>query len=125
MGVSRFPKYSVWIPRISWTLQIALAAIFCITASRKFLADPVPVETIEALGTGQWLRIAIGVAELAGALGLLIPRTALLASLCLSLLMLGALATHILVIGGSFVPALLLLLSCISVATLRYVRTDG
>jgi uncharacterized membrane protein YphA (DoxX/SURF4 family) len=108
-----------WRLRIAWTLQIVLAAVFLFTASRKFMGHPIPVATVEALGAGQWLRIAIGVAELAGAVGLLVPRLAGLAASCLALLMLGAVATHLFVIGGSAVLALVLLVASATVAYLR------
>jgi uncharacterized membrane protein YphA (DoxX/SURF4 family) len=110
---------SRWRLRVDWTLQVALAAVFVFTASRKFMGHPVPVATMEALGAGQWLRIAIGVAELAGAIGLLVPRLAGLAASCLALLMLGAVGTHLLVVGGSAVPALVLLAASAAVASLR------
>lgn len=110
---------SRWRLRVAWTLQVALAAVFVFTASRKFMGHPVPVATVEALGAGQWLRIAIGVAELAGAIGLLVPRLAGLAASCLALLMLGAVGTHLLVVGGSAVPALVLLAASAAVASLR------
>lgn len=78
------------------------------------MAHPIPVETVEALGAGQWLRVALGCAELAGALGLLFPRLAWLAAGCLALLMLGATGTHLFVIGGS--PALAVGLMLVSAA---------
>ena len=110
---------SRWRLRVAWTLQVALAAVFVFAASRKFMGHPVPVATVEALGAGPWLRIAIGVAELAGAIGLLVPRLAGLAASCLALLMLGAVGTHLLVVGGSAVPALVLLAASAAVASLR------
>ena len=110
---------SRWRVRIAWVLQFALAAVFLFTASRKFMGHPIPVATVEALGAGQWLRIAIGVAELAGAIGLLVPRLAGLAASCLALLMLGAVGTHLFVIGGSAVLALVLLVASAAVAYLR------
>ena len=113
---STIPK---WRLRMTWALQLALAAVFAFTATRKFMGHPIPVATVEALGAGQWLRIAIGVAELAGAIGLLVPRLAGLAASCLALLMLGAVATHLFVIGGSAVPALVLLTASATVAYLR------
>lgn len=116
LSASMRPK---WQLCLAWSLQIILAGIFTFTASRKFLADPVPVATVEALGTGQWLRVLIGIAELAGAIGLLIPRLASVAAVCLAALMLGAIGTHILVIGGSPVPAAALFVASSLVAFLR------
>jgi uncharacterized membrane protein YphA (DoxX/SURF4 family) len=108
-----------WRLGLAWGLQIMLAAVFAFTAWRKFIAHPVPVETVEALGAGQWLRVAIGIAELAGAIGLLVPRLAWLAAGCLALLMLGATGTHLFLIGGSPAFAIVLMLGCATVAWLR------
>lgn len=117
--MTRRPQFHHWRLRLAWALQLLLAVIFTITAYRKFVADPVPVATVEALGTGQWLRVAIGFAELAGAIGLLIPRLVPLAASCLALLMVGAAGTHLAIVGGSAVPALVLAVACIAVALLR------
>lgn len=109
----------IWLNRLAWFLQIALAWVFIFTAWRKFTAHAIPVETVEALGTGQWFRIALGVAELSGAFGLLIPRITWLAAVCLSLLMLGAVGTHLLIIGGSPAFAVVLMLASMIVAWIR------
>jgi len=109
----------IWLNRLAWSLQIALACVFTFTAWRKFTAHPIPVETVEALGTGQWLRFALGLAELAGAIGLLIPRLTVPSATCLALLMLGAAGTHLLIIGGSPVFAVMLMLASIAVAWIR------
>lgn len=109
----------IWLNRLAWSLQIALACVFTFTAWRKFTAHPIPVETVEALGTGQWLRFALDLAELAGAIGLLIPRLTVPSAACLALLMLGAAGTHLLIIGGSPVFAVVLMLASIAVAWIR------
>ena len=116
LSASQRPK---WRLSLAWSLQIILAAVFTFTASRKFLADPLPVATVEALGTGQWLRVVIGVAELAGAIGLLIPSLARVAAACLATLMLGAIGTHVLVIGGSPIPAAALFVASSLIVFLR------
>jgi len=56
--------------RTAWTLQCILALVFLFTAYRKFTGHPVPVETIDALGADQWVRITIGILELFGGGGL-------------------------------------------------------
>lgn len=104
---------------IAWTLQGLLALVFMFTAYRKFTGHPVPVETIEALGADQWVRIAIGILELLGAIGLLVPRLAFTAATGLSFLMLGATGTHLFLIGGSPVEALILFTASVSVVVLR------
>lgn len=109
-----------WLGCLTWALQVTLALVFTFTAWRKFSAHPIPVETVEALGTGQWLRVALGCAELAGAIGLVTPRLAWFAAACLALLMLGATGTHLLIIGGSPALAVILMLSSTAVAWVRY-----
>lgn len=111
---------SDWLHRLAWALQVSLALVFAFTAWRKFTAHPIPVETVEAMGTGQWLRVAIGCAELAGAIGLLVPRLAVFAAVCLALLMLGATATHLFLIGGSPAFAIVLMLASALLAWLRF-----
>lgn len=111
--------------RTAWTLQCLLAPVFLFTAYRKFTGHPVPVETIEALGADQWVRIAIGILELSGAVGLLVPRLALPAAGGLSLLMLGAICTHLFLIGGSPVEAIILFLASFAVVVLRFRQQDN
>jgi hypothetical protein len=48
----------------------------------------------------------VGACELAGGIGIQLPQTAALAALCLALLMIGAMASHVLVLGvASIAPA--------------------
>ncbi len=105
--------------RGTWILQTLLALVFLFTSYRKFTGHPVPVETIDALGADQWVRIAIGVVELFGAVGLMMPCFALTAAAGLSLLMLGATYTHLFLIGGSPVEAIILLVASLAVVLLR------
>ena len=113
---------TAWRIRLAWTLQIALALVFLMTSYRKFTGYPEAVATIEALGTGQWLRILIGGLELAGAIGLLVPRLVVAAASGLALLMVGATCTHLFFVPGSVIPALALLAACLAVAALRLRR---
>jgi hypothetical protein len=81
------------------TLQI-LIALFLVVASAlpKLAGEQNAVETFELIGWGQWFRYATGVIELAGGIGLLIPRLAGAAATGLIGLMAGAALTQILVI---------------------------
>ncbi len=56
------------------------------------------------IGAGQWFRYLVGGLELAGAIGLLIPRLAGLAALGLAALMVGATVTNVFVLDAN--PAL-------------------
>jgi putative oxidoreductase len=99
----------------SWALRLLLAAVFTFAAYRKFTGHPVPVETFEALGLGQWFRFVTAALELVGAVGLLIPATHLWAAGGLAIVMVGAALTHLLLIGGSATLALVLLAALIGV----------
>jgi uncharacterized membrane protein YphA (DoxX/SURF4 family) len=59
----------------------------------------------EQIGAGQWFRFLVGVLELAGGIGLLIPRLAAPAAIGLMGLMIGAAFTQAVVLG---MPAMVL-----------------
>jgi len=72
-----------------------LSLMFLVTASFKLTNYRLAVEHFTTWGIPFWMMHVIGVAEVAGAIGLLIPRTRLAAAFALSLLMIGGLATHL------------------------------
>jgi putative oxidoreductase len=84
-----------------WVGQVALAASFAMAGLPKVAGDPVMVDLFDSIGVGQWLRYVIGALELAGALGLLVPRLCGPAALGLTALMAGATVTNIFVIDAS------------------------
>jgi putative oxidoreductase len=53
--------------------QILLAALFGFAAIPKLAGAHSTVQMFAQIGAGQWLRYLVGAAELAGAIGLLIP----------------------------------------------------
>ncbi len=84
-----------------WVVQVLLAAFFLLAAAGpKLLGEQLAVEMFGQIGAGQWLRYLVGTLELAGAIGLLIPRLAGLAALGLTGLMVGAVLTQLLVLGS-------------------------
>jgi len=88
-----------------WTARILLAAVFLFASSGKLMSQPEAIAGFEKLGA-PWLRWVVGACELAGGIGILLPQTAALAALCLALLMIGAMASHVLVLGvASIAPA--------------------
>ncbi|GAB3489853.1 DoxX family protein [Amycolatopsis cihanbeyliensis] len=108
---------------VLWVLQVVLAAEFLYSGYLLFSGGDT-VDTFEQLGLGQWLRYLTGVLEVAGAIGLLIPRLAGLAALGLAGVMVGATATEIFVLeDGSPVLPLILLLVCAGVAWFRRAST--
>ena len=67
------------------------------------------VQEFEHIGLGQWFRYLTGTLEVFGALLILTPSLAAFGALLLTGIMIGATITHLFVIGGTAVPALLLL----------------
>src|SRR5258708_34863922 len=63
------------------------------------------VQLFAQIGVGQWFRYLTGGLEGLGAVALLVPALAELGALLLVLVMIGAVGTHLVVIGGSPVPA--------------------
>jgi len=86
-----------------WLAALTSASVFLVAAVAK-LAGTMD-EQFAAWGYGGRFALLIGLLELAGALGLLLPRTAGWAALGLSVLMLGAIGTE--VAHGDPVAALL------------------
>ena len=62
----------------------------------------------EAIGVGQWFRYLTGTLEVAGAILLLIPLTSGLGALMLVGVMAGAVVTHVFIVGGSPLMAIIL-----------------
>ncbi|MCK2239480.1 MULTISPECIES: DoxX family protein [unclassified Crossiella] len=82
-----------------WTLQGLLGAFFLVAAAiPKLVGEATAVGIFETIG-GDWFRLFIGVLELAGAIGLVIPRLAAAAGLGLTLLMVGATYYQVVVFG--------------------------
>jgi putative oxidoreductase len=95
-----------------WALQVVLALEFAMAGLAKVFGDPAMVEMFATIGIGQWFRYVVGALELAGAVGVLIPRLSGLAALGLICLMVGATLTNVLVLGTSpLLPIVLLVVS--------------
>ncbi len=93
-----------------WALQLILAGMFFLAGGSKLAGAPAMVATFDTIGVGQWFRYVTGIIEVVAAVALLVPRFAPFGALLLVPTMLGAIAAHLFIIGGSpAVPALLLL----------------
>ena len=62
------------------------------------------------IGFGQWFRILTGSLEVAGAIGLFVPRFAVYAASLLAVVMVGAIGFHLTILGGNPGPPIVLLL---------------
>jgi putative oxidoreductase len=86
-------------------LQILTAAAFLMAGFAKLSGQPMMVETFDRVGIGQWFRYVTGGLEIASAILLLIPRLTPVGAALLVCTMIGAVLTHLVLIGGSPVPA--------------------
>jgi uncharacterized membrane protein YphA (DoxX/SURF4 family) len=89
------PDHDHWPRRLTstllWAAQILLAAFFVFGAALpKLTGSHSAVQEFGLIGAGQWLLYLVGIAELAGAIGLLTPRLAGLAAAGLAADMAGA-----------------------------------
>ena len=106
-----------------WILQIGAAGMFLMVGFLKLSGDQQLVGLFEAIGLGQWFRYLTGTLEVAGAFLLLIPRTSGLGALMLAGVMTGAVVTHVFIVGGSPLMAIILLVVTGVVAWGRRKRT--
>jgi uncharacterized membrane protein YphA (DoxX/SURF4 family) len=106
-----------------WVLQVLLAFQFAGGGFMKLSGDPVMVDMFATIGAGQWLRFLVGALEVAGAIGLLIPRLAGLAALGLTCLMAGAVATNLFILRVDSTVAIVLLLIAALIAWGRWSQT--
>jgi hypothetical protein len=75
----------------------------------------------DQIGVGQWFRLATGIVEVAGAIVLVFPGLASIGAAWLGITMVFAVATHLLILHTSPVPAIVLgLLNALVV----YLRRD-
>lgn len=108
-------KASISIPKsrlrlgLDWGLRGLIAAAFLAAGVAKLAGAPALVAIFDQIGVGQWFRFVVAAIEIGGALLVILPRTAAIGAGVLTITMAGAVFTHLVLIGGSPVPAILLL----------------
>ena len=106
-----------------WTLQIVIALAFLASGSSKIAGTASMVQLFDAVGVGQWFRFVTGAIEIGGALLVLVPSLALFGAAALAGTMIGAIATHLLILHNSpALPVVLLVLTSAVVWLRRSVR---
>jgi uncharacterized membrane protein YphA (DoxX/SURF4 family) len=107
---------------VLWVAQIAAAGMVLFAGTLKLAGAPAMVGLFDAIGVGQWFRYLTGTIEVVSAVLLLVPAFAFFGALALIATMIGALATHLFVIGGNPAPALVLLVTAAAIAFVRRPR---
>ena len=105
-----------------WAIRALLSAQFVVGGVFKLTADPQMVAMFDDIGAGQGLRLLVGVCEVAGGIGVLLPWVSRLAAAGLVGLMVGAAVTNVVALQISpAVPLVLLILAGVVAVT----RTQG
>jgi len=93
-----------------WVLRVVVGLAFLAAGGSKLAGTPAMVVMFAKIGFGQWFRILTGSLEVAGAIGLFVPRFAVHAASLLAVVMVGAIGFHLTRLGGNPVPPIVLLL---------------
>jgi putative oxidoreductase len=97
---------------VVWIVSVLLAAVFATTGISKLIgSEPIGLQAAAMRGFPEWIRMVVGIVEVAGAAMLLVPRVAGGAAAMLALLMIPATITQwISGEAGVAVPIILLVL---------------
>jgi putative oxidoreductase len=104
---------------VLWTLQIVSAALFLFSGTLKLSGAPMMVQMFDAIGLGQWFRYFTGGLEVISAVLLLVPSLARFGALAMAVTMVGAILTHLFVIGGNPAVPVALLAATTTIAWVR------
>ena len=101
-------KYIIWAAMVIVTLVMLMGGVM------KLTGNPMATASFSVLGLPAWVASFIGVCEIAGAIGIWLRKTSLLAAVGISLIMLGAICYHVLhtpLVEG--MAAVVVLLCCV------------
>jgi putative oxidoreductase len=112
-------RRSAAVTAVLWTLQILSAAMFLFAGGLKLAGAPLMVQEFGVIGLGQWFRYFTGTIEVASAVLLLIPSLAAYGAAALFVTMIGAIVTHLFIVGGSPLIPIVLLASTGTIAWTR------
>jgi putative oxidoreductase len=110
---------------VLWVVQVLGAAMFLMSGLMKLSGSEQVVQMFEAIGVGQWFRYVTGLIEFFSAVLLLVPALSAVGALLLIPTMIGAILTHLFIVGGSPAMPVALLIAMAVVAWGRWDRTFG
>jgi putative oxidoreductase len=99
---SNVKKYSLL------AIKALLTLAFFAAGGAKLAGAEMMVQTFDAVGVGQWFRYVTGVIEIGGAALLWVRGRQLIGAGLLCSTMIGAVLTHLFILGPSAAPALVL-----------------
>lgn len=105
---------------LAWVLAVLLGLNFVMSGYPKILPNDNMIRRFENWGYSESFAILIGILEMLGGLLVFIPKTAFYGALLLSVVMVGAIATHLLTGIGGPGFAIISLLIAVAVGGLRF-----
>ena len=104
---------------LSLGLRGLLTLAFVAAGLAKLAGAEMMVGTFDAIGVGQWFRYLTGIIEVGAAILLWLPGKQVMAAAILGGTMVGAVLAHLVILGPSAVPAIILGLICAAVIYLH------
>ena len=106
-----------------WVVQVGVAAMVLMAGANKVSGNEQMVGMFQAIGFGQWFRYLTGSLEIIGGILLLVPSLAGVGGLITTGVFIGAVGTHLFIIGGNPAMAIVLLFASAFIAWGRRDRT--
>ncbi|MCE7991872.1 MAG: DoxX family protein [Roseivirga sp.] len=105
---------------LAWGLSVLVSLNFLMSGYPKVMPNAGMVRRFENWGFNEGFAILIGVLEILGGLLMLVPKTAFYGAVILSVVMIGAIGTHLITGIGGPVFAILSLLAAAGAGWLRF-----
>jgi putative oxidoreductase len=105
-----------------WTVSVITAAMFVMSGGMKLAGAAMAVQLFDTIGVGQWFRYVTGAIELGGGLALLAPPVAAYGAAALVATMIGAILTHLVILGDSPAVPVVLLAASLFIGWTRWSR---
>jgi hypothetical protein len=102
------PKGGRWPTILTWVLKGVLALVFLAAAAAKLSGQPMMVAEFGKVGLGQGFRYVVGATELAGAVLLLWPRSAVFGAIILFAVCAGAFVAQVGPLHGDLIHVFVL-----------------
>lgn len=100
-------KYVTWAAMAIITLMMLMGGVM------KLTGNPMATASFGILGLPAWFALFIGVCEIAGAIGIWLRKTSMLAAMGIAVIMLGAIYFHLMHTPISEgIPAIVVLICC-------------
>ena len=88
---------------VLWVLRVLMAALFLFAAFAKLTGQQMMVDEFATLPVGQWFRYVVGLLELVGGVGVLIPAVSGLGAIVLLVVDVGAFVAQIAFLHGDWI----------------------